>query len=693
MLDNYEQMKVAEYVCYLLEGNRLNAKTVENICDFIEQNYLYLGIQHHHNELIDDLNHFEEILSQKSIHRKQVREISGQLHKYLQRSLENIDNQEPSDLQRNLTIISEEMGFDSVEADFFNFLIRYFSYYEFKNMIDNLVGNNVAPLDVCSSALRIEPRFLQERLHSRSTLLSSGLVRTAIRNGTDLDDHYEIPDSVLTAMQKACANNEDVRTCILGEPETASLEWKDFEHLGETLDRLTMFLSSAVQQRITGVNVLFWGSPGTGKTELCKTLAARLGLRLYSVGEHDEDGEEPTRKERLCAFQLAQNLLRYQNNSLLLFDEMDDLFENKYFASFFGGPASMNSKVFTNRLFEKNHVPTLWVINDTQLIDATILRRMSLAVEVKVPPAGKREQVWQRVLDKNTMQLPKKDIKTLAELEVPPAVVDTAARVAKQLGGEMEDFRFAIHGLVKVISGKDPGEQRDNVEDFQFDLMHTDTPLERFVSQIKKIKRKDFSLCLYGPPGTGKSAFVRHLARAMGMPILEKRASDLLDKYVGNTEKKIAAAFREARNKEAFLVFDEADSLLIDRRQAMHSWEVTQVNEMLTWMENHPLPFACTTNLMDHMDQASLRRFTFKCHCDFLSPEQIVLAGEKFLGKSFDIKTATELRGLTPGDFTLVDKKSQILGCKDDMLKVIDMLRHELKEKDYSPAKPIGFCA
>ncbi len=78
-------------------------------------------------------------------------------------------------------------------------------------------------------------------------------------------------------------------------------------------------------------------------------------------------------------------------------------------------------------------MPTLWVINDANLLDATVLRRMSLAVEVKVPPARVREQVWERVLNKNAMKLPSAEIKTLAELEVPPAVVDTVARVAKQI--------------------------------------------------------------------------------------------------------------------------------------------------------------------------------------------------------------------------------------------------------------------
>jgi len=54
--------------------------------------------------------------------------------------------------------------------------------------------------------------------------------------------------------------------------------------------------------------------------------------------------------------------------------------------------------------------------------------------------------------------------------------------------------------------------------------------------------------------------------------------------WLGESEKAIAAAFEEAADLRAFLVLDEVDSLLRDRRAAQHSWEVTQVNEMLTQM-------------------------------------------------------------------------------------------------------------
>ena len=96
------------------------------------------------------------------------------------------------------------------------------------------------------------------------------------------------------------------------------------------------------------------------------------------------------------------------------------------------------------------------------------------------------------------------------------------------------------------------------------------------------------------------------------MEILEKRYSDLSSMYLGESEKAIGTAFQEAADTQAFLILDEAYSLLHDRSAARHSWEVTQVNEMLTWTERHEHPFACTTNAPDLLNVAAARRFLFK---------------------------------------------------------------------------------
>lgn len=76
--------------------------------------------------------------------------------------------------------------------------------------------------------------------------------------------------------------------------------------------------------------------------------------------------------------------------------------------------------------------------------------------------------------------------------------------------------------------------------------------------------------------------------------------------------KNIASAFSEAERDNAVLLIDEVDSFLRDRRDAKASWEVTQVNEMLTQMEQFQGVLIASTNLIEGFDQAALRRFDLK---------------------------------------------------------------------------------
>lgn len=160
---------------------------------------------------------------------------------------------------------------------------------------------------------------------------------------------------------------------------------------------------------------------------------------------------------------------------------------------------------------------------------------------------------------------------------------------------------------------------------------------------------------------------------------------------MGGTERAIADAFAEARAGGTFLVFDEADSLLADRRLAQREWEVSQVNEMLTWMESHPLPFACTSNLASRLDPATLRRFVFKIALGYLSPEQVAKGFRSFFGLAAPAALAS-LATLTPGDFTVVRRKAEILGQLHDPEALADMLRAECATKEEG-SRGIGFRA
>jgi SpoVK/Ycf46/Vps4 family AAA+-type ATPase len=97
---------------------------------------------------------------------------------------------------------------------------------------------------------------------------------------------------------------------------------------------------------------------------------------------------------------------------------------------------------------------------------------------------------------------------------------------------------------------------------------------------------------------------------------------------------------------------------------------------MLTWMESHPLPFACTTNLMESLDKASLRRFTFKVKFGYLSKKQARDAFNHFFGFDREINISS----LTPADFALVAKRAKIMGLESPE-ELYELLKAEVKIK------------
>lgn len=140
-------------------------------------------------------------------------------------------------------------------------------------------------------------------------------------------------------------------------------------------------------------------------------------------------------------------------------------------------------------------------------------------------------------------------------------------------------------------------------------------------------------ILVYGPPGTGKTAFGHWLAMKLGKPLLMKRASDLLSKYIGENEQNIANAFEEAFCSQSILLIDEIDSFVQSRSTAVRAWEISMVNEMLTQMENFEGIFIASTNFDQQLDSALLRRFDLKMKFDYLSKDQLTLLVTEQLGK------------------------------------------------------------
>lgn len=228
---------------------------------------------------------------------------------------------------------------------------------------------------------------------------------------------------------------------------------------------------------------------------------------------------------------------------------------------------------------------------------------------------------------------------------------------------------------------------------FDYDMVNCNQDLKDLIEKLKKSKHTDYGILLYGESGSGKSYFGQYLAQELGMPVIKKRASDLIDRWVGATEQNIKAAFKEAKEKKALLIFDEADSFLFDRKYAQRDFECASTNELLTQMENHPYPFVMTTNLKSKIDKASLRRFLFKIKYEYMTEKNVKAGIKTYFGKKYklDKDQLKELKYLCAGDFYTVKRKLDVLynGEYTDE-NIYSFLKAEQDEKEIKISTPMS---
>ncbi|WP_299460157.1 ATP-binding protein [uncultured Microscilla sp.] len=124
---------------------------------------------------------------------------------------------------------------------------------------------------------------------------------------------------------------------------------------------------------------------------------------------------------------------------------------------------------------------------------------------------------------------------------------------------------------------------------------------------------KGFRLMMYGSSGTGKTLTAMLLAKHAQKPLYRININQIVDKYVGETNKKLEQVFRQASNKDWILFFDEGDSLFGKRSEGGGSsnerYANQEVNYLLTKMEEYEGMIFLSTNKDEAIDDAFKRRF------------------------------------------------------------------------------------
>ena len=455
------------------------------------------------------------------------------------------------------------------------------------------------------------------------------------------------------------------------------------------------------------LNILFYGRAGTGKTELSKALAHELGLPLYTIRSNSTTKNGIIRENSIGDTILRRRVRNLQlaswqcenEKAIILIDEADQML-------------NLLEKGTLNMLMEDIHVPVIWISNSMRSVEESTRRRFDYSIKFENFSAEKRAAQLHSVLENfNAGDLiSEEDVRAItAEFPVTVGGMTLAVKHALPLAGERglasDVIRKMLDAHANLLGIKcDYSREKDSHApvynlsgiNMEGDVNEVIEIAENFNGIWDRLDGKGaaqaLNILLYGAPGTGKTEFARYLARKLNRKLIIKRSSDLKGMFVGETEKHIREAFEEAEESKAILFFDEADSLIGDRSRAERNFEISQVNEILTQLENFNGIFIAATNFNGNLDSASRRRFALKLGFNYLTADGIQEMWKSFFAQIECPESVKHLDMLTPGDFNAVYSRLRYLPTqKRTAERIANELENEIKAKGGIGNRKMGF--
>jgi SpoVK/Ycf46/Vps4 family AAA+-type ATPase len=564
--------------------------------------------------------------------------------------------------------------------------------YTQSQALETLLDNENAIIQTRLIAIMtgINPARVRNNLQTNGRLVQLGLIE--IENRSICFD-FEITGSVLDYLN--------------GFSNLSLLERYCQQYKGSAYDIDSFNLSPSKKEIIlslirsnTSCHILLHGEAGSGKTEFAKSVGKECGKPVHFV-KHESTSEKSNKR---IALQVADRTID-PGKSIVVVDEADWLINTW---RIFAHTKEPLDKEWLNAFMDNSSAQFIWVTNDVDFIDSSVLRRFTYHIHFRKFTRTQREKAWRRAIKGHPQQSFFTDevVDYLAgKYDVNVSGIHLALEVLSRLGFESnkcdpEILKGYIEDILsnhkKLIDGTIKSNSSPVPKQYDLDALHVDTDIHEFIRSFEEYYRLSesgnefsgdgFTALFWGMTGTGKTEFAKYVAYRLKREIYSKRVSDLLSPYIGMTEKNIRDAFNEAEENKAILLLDEADSLFINRENALQSWEISQTNELLTQMNSYQGALICCTNLLDILDNASIRRFDWKIEFRPLTDTNKVTVYKKYFSNGTfleekDLKRIQNIENLTFGDIYAVWRRLRFSKKKranhDKIIRAIE------KESEY----------
>lgn len=398
------------------------------------------------------------------------------------------------------------------------------------------------------------------------------------------------------------------------------------EWLQERLHKVLSERDNHKAAKAAGIQL--WGNPGAGKKLQLRHSARSLNQALLVVDLKAMPSDMKLFVERLDAI-IREALLQ---RALLAFNGAEELFPDNSAESSDG--LLERQKELRKQL--RTYGGVVCVLSERRIpLAAAIPERLWHEAELPVPDDRERLELWRRFGEQSGFASGAADWGALAgKFRFSPGQIrealESADRGAIWHGTSSAELLYkACYGLVQhrlerratriePRYGWDdivlPKEQKDLLREACDQIKYRSRVFGEWGFGRKLAYGKGLSMLFSGPPGTGKTMSAQVIARELELEIYKIDLSQVISKYIGETEQNLHELFREALLSHAILFFDETDALFGKRsevKDAQDKYANIETAYLLQKMEEYPGITILATNLLGNMDEAFLRRIQF----------------------------------------------------------------------------------